>query len=539
MTIKTRILLLMLLAVASLLYVASARFITESQERSAKLALLVRMDTAENLSGLAHELQKERGISAGYLANQSKTNAASLDIQRAATGQAKSRLDGNALQNLENLENLAKLAEVREEISRHQITPADSFGYYTLAIIEIIDQIATLAKDSNAPVLKNDLFAHAHLLYAKEYLGEIRASLNESLSLGIINKEQVAMVSWQLGLHQHHSRRFLHDAAPDVADAFRAVLAQPKVQATFEIIKSAQSERGVSGVTAEEWFATATYAIDQLREVESQSMSHLRQQVKGEIAAAERRFWIDATATLGISLMLMLLAGSATLRLLHALKVLVTSIEHTIQTKDFAHRIQLRGNDEMGVISYSFNELLDIAERLIKEKDYLASTDEMTGAYNRYKFTQLFAVELQHELRYGGGLALIMFDIDNFKHVNDEFGHKAGDTVLKEITQLVRGLIRTTDVMTRWGGEEFLILVPRDGREAADALAEKLRGAIEGHPFSGVPKVTASFGVCEYAPGDTLDSLCARVDEALYRAKHEGRNRVCVELVKAKSITES
>src|SRR3990167_6373155 len=213
MTIKTRILLLMLLAVASLLYVTSARFITESQERSAKLALLARMDTAENLSGLAHELQKERGISAGYLANQSKTNAASLDIQRAATGQAKSRLDGNALQNLENLENLAKLAEVREEISRHQITPADSFGYYTLAIIEIIDQIATLAKDSNAPVLKNDLFAHAHLLYAKEYLGEIRASLNESLSLGIINKERVAMVSRQLGLHQHHSRRFLRDAA--------------------------------------------------------------------------------------------------------------------------------------------------------------------------------------------------------------------------------------------------------------------------------------------------------------------------------------
>jgi len=530
MTIKTRILLLVLLAVSSLLYVASTRFMTESQERSGKLALLAKMDTAENLSGLVHELQKERGISAGYLAGQSKASAVLLDTQRATTSQAMSRLDGNAVKNLESM---AKLTKVREGISRRQITPADSFGYYTLAIVEILDQIATLAKESNAPILKNDLFAHAHLLYAKEYLGEIRASLNESLSLGTIDKERVAMVSRQLGLHQHHSRRFLRDAAPDIADAFRAVLAQPRVQATFEIIQSALSERGSGGITAEEWFATATYAIDQLREVENQSMTRLRQQLKGEIAAAERRFLIDAIATLGISLILILLAGSATIRLLHALKVLITSIEHTIQTRDFAHRIQLGGKDEMGVISYSFNELLDIAEKLIKEKDYLASTDSLTGAYNRYKFTQLFAVELQHELRYGGGLALIMFDIDNFKRVNDEFGHKAGDMVLKEITQLVLGLIRATDVMTRWGGEEFLILVPRDGREAAVTLAEKLRGAIEDHPFPGVSKVTASFGVGACMPGDTLESICARADEALYRAKHEGRNRVRIELTEA------
>lgn len=78
-----------------------------------------------------------------------------------------------------------------------------------------------------------------------------------------------------------------------------------------------------------------------------------------------------------------------------------------------------------------------------------------------------------------------------------------------------------------------MILVPRDGREAAATLAEKLRGAMEGHHFTGVPKVTASFGVGEYISGETLESLCARVDEALFRAKHEGRNRVCVELAEA------
>jgi diguanylate cyclase (GGDEF)-like protein len=528
MTIKTRILLLALLAVASLLYILGARFITENQERSEKRALLARMEAAEKLSGLVHELQKERGISAGYLVNQSKNNAVLLDVQRAATDQVKSRLDGDAVRELENL---AKLAKVRESVFLRQMTPADSFNYYTLTIIDVLDQINTLAMYSRSPALKKGLHAHTHLLYAKEYLGEIRAGLNEALSNGPMDNARISLVSQRLDLHRHNGRMFLRDAVPGIADAFRAVLAQPRVQAAFEIIKSSLSGHG-SAVTAEEWFAAASYAIDQLREVEDLSMAHLRQQVKGEIAAAERRFLIDAITTLGVSLMLMLLAGSTTFRLLYALKVLVTSIGHTIQTKNFANRIRLRGKDEMNVISYNFNELLAIAESLINEKDHLASTDSLTGAFNRHKFAELFAIELQRTLRYGGGVALIMFDIDHFKHINDEFGHGVGDMVLKEVTQLVRDLIRATDVMTRWGGEEFMILVPRDGREAAVILAEKLRGAIENHCFTGVSKVTASFGVGEYMPGDTLELLCARVDEALYRAKHEGRNRICVELTK-------
>ncbi len=520
--------LLALLAVASLFYILGARFVAESRDRSEKQALLTRMDTAEKLSGLVHELQKERGISAGYLASKSTTNTALLDAQRATTDQAKSRLDGDTVQELENL---AKLGKVREEISRHQVTAADSFRYYTLTIVDALDQVNTLAMHSKSTLLKNGLHAHTHLLYAKEYLGEIRASLNEALSNGKMGNVRVSIVGQQFDLHQHHSEMFLRDAAPDIAGAFRAALAQPRVQATFEIIESALSGRG-SAVTAEEWFASASYAIDRLREVENQTMAFLRKQVNDDIAATERRFFMDATATLGVSLMLMLLAGSTTLRLLRALKVLVTGIEQTIRTKNFANRIQLRGNDEMGVISYNFNELLTIAESLIKEKDYLASTDSLTGAYNRFKFTELFTVELQRALRYGGGFVLIMLDIDHFKRINDGFGHSAGDLVLKELTQLVRNLTRSTDVMTRWGGEEFMILAP-DGCAAGAALAEKLRGAIEGHRFPGVPKVTASFGVSEYMSGDTLESLCARVDKALYRAKNEGRNRVCIELAEA------
>lgn len=281
---------------------------------------------------------------------------------------------------------------------------------------------------------------------------------------------------------------------------------------------------------AEEWFVSATYAINQLWEVENLSMSYLREQVRMAISASQRHLLVNAIITLLVSLTLMFLAGTAVHRLLKALNLLISNIEHTISTKDFANRIQFLGNDEMGVISHNFNELLSIAEHMIQEKDYLASTDLLTGACNRHKFSELFAAELQRQERYQGGLALIMLDIDHFKRINDDFGHAAGDMVLKEMAQLVRDLIRSSDVLARWGGEEFMILVPRDGHEAATSLAEKLRRAIEVHEFPEVRNVTASFGVSEHAPGDTMESLCARADDALYRAKHGGRNQVCLQL---------
>ena len=190
----------------------------------------------------------------------------------------------------------------------------------------------------------------------------------------------------------------------------------------------------------------------------------------------------------------------------------------------------------MGELSHNFNELMSIAEHLIKEKDYFASTDLLTGAYNRYRFTELFEIELQRVKRYGGSLALILFDIDHFKAINDTYGHIAGDTVLKGIASLVRDTIRSNDVLVRWGGEEFMILAPHTGDEAAD-LAEKLCIAVETHHFPAVRKVTASFGVSAYVPGDTLETIYARTDEALYRAKNQGRNRVRTVFVETAEIT--
>jgi diguanylate cyclase (GGDEF)-like protein len=310
------------------------------------------------------------------------------------------------------------------------------------------------------------------------------------------------------------------------------VLTLPPVKRTFDLIDAISSGR-VDAASAEQWFVAASYTIDQLLGVENQSIAYLRQQAGQEIAASQQRLLIDASVTLVAACVLIFFAASAVISLLRALNVLVSNIEHTIRTQDFANRIQLQSDDEMGELSHSFNELMGIAEHLIKEKDYFASTDLLTGAYNRYRFSKLFDIELQRVMRYDSALALIMFDIDRFKNINDEFGHTEGDMVLKEIAHLVRELIRASDALVRWGGEEFMILVPHTGEEAAE-LAEKLRAAVERHHFPHVPKVTASFGVSAYIAGDTLETLYARTDAALYRAKNQGRN--CVHAIFAEKL---
>jgi diguanylate cyclase (GGDEF)-like protein len=156
----------------------------------------------------------------------------------------------------------------------------------------------------------------------------------------------------------------------------------------------------------------------------------------------------------------------------------------------------------------------------------LAETDPLTGIPNRREASARVEREIQRSLRYGGALALLLFDLDAFKSVNDHFGHEAGDRALRRAAALALGTLRSTDVCGRWGGEEFLIALPGVGLEGGRDAAERLRVALEGAPAEGEPQLTASFGATAFVPGDTLESLVRRADTALYEAKRRGRNRV-------------
>jgi len=134
--------------------------------------------------------------------------------------------------------------------------------------------------------------------------------------------------------------------------------------------------------------------------------------------------------------------------------------------------------------------------------------------------------ELQRSARYGRVFSVVLFDIDWFKKINDTYGHPAGDTVLRELAQLLRANLRVTEIPCRWGGEEFLVLCPEVHQEEAKALGNRLCSLVENHQFAIGTRVTISAGVTEFNGTEKANELIKRVDENLYTAKHEGRNRV-------------
>jgi diguanylate cyclase (GGDEF)-like protein len=180
---------------------------------------------------------------------------------------------------------------------------------------------------------------------------------------------------------------------------------------------------------------------------------------------------------------------------------------------------------------------LELANELLKKKQQRlerqiaalknqASTDPLTGLCNRLRFNEACAAEIARSRRYHAPLALIMYDIDHFKRVNDTYGHRVGDHLLVELSKEVSSRVRISDILARWGGEEFMILAPHTTIEGARQLAEEVRSMIEQRDLAGQGRLTCSFGVTGLRASDTLDSLANRADAALYRAKEAGRNRV-------------
>jgi len=174
--------------------------------------------------------------------------------------------------------------------------------------------------------------------------------------------------------------------------------------------------------------------------------------------------------------------------------------------------------------------LRKLAEELNRKNRALsevAAKDALTGIFNRYYFDRKVIEESERSQRYAYPLSIILFDIDNFKKINDTWGHDAGDRVLERIAGAAKSSIRREDIFARWGGEEFVVLLPNTNLPAAIKAAEKLKGKFEtlSHPNVKMA-VTASFGVTEFIPGETKGSWFRRVDYAMFRSKNKGRNCV-------------
>lgn len=180
--------------------------------------------------------------------------------------------------------------------------------------------------------------------------------------------------------------------------------------------------------------------------------------------------------------------------------------------------IQIR-NDEL-------QKEIILRKKVEEELQLLAITDPLTGLYNRRMFQQLLTGEIDRDKRYRSGLGIIFCDLDNFKIINDHFGHEVGDQVIMVFAANVKKLLRDSDILARWGGEEFVILIPQANLDKTLAIATKLQLATEQIKLPPIGCFTCSFGVTIFCGDDTVEEFIKRADDALYMAKRGGRNRV-------------
>ena len=189
-----------------------------------------------------------------------------------------------------------------------------------------------------------------------------------------------------------------------------------------------------------------------------------------------------------------------------------------------------RQNESLRLMNANLEALVAQRTQELQEKNQelerLAVTDRLTGLYNRLRLDQIQDKELAYAERYGVSFSLLLMDVDKFKSINDQFGHRTGDLVLIDLARVLLDNIRKTDTLGRWGGEEFLIICPNTPTENAILMAENIRQKVAEHQFAVVGQKTISVGISSYRMGDTIVAMMERADGALYRAKGGGRNRV-------------
>jgi len=179
--------------------------------------------------------------------------------------------------------------------------------------------------------------------------------------------------------------------------------------------------------------------------------------------------------------------------------------------------------EDGNIVGYQALRINITDEKLLET---LAHIDSLTGLFNRHTIEEYIKLFLDESHRYQRTFALIMIDLDDFKQVNDTYGHQAGDEVLKKLSELFQNLLRSSDKIGRWGGEEFLILLPQTTAQQAFELSERLRSSFELYEFKEIGHRTASFGIALMESNDTVDSLIAKADKALYHSKDIGKNHV-------------
>ena len=261
--------------------------------------------------------------------------------------------------------------------------------------------------------------------------------------------------------------------------------------------------------------------------------------ITSELLATEQQFLLIGMSIILIMTLVALLIGNSFAK---PIVQLSQSIEDFGMGKEY-QPVPVKDNNEVQFLSNAFHNMVQnlnrtMASRTELEKEikkrkrveiklrHLSMTDHLTGILNRRAFMQETRQNISRAGRYCEPLSLIIFDIDFFKRINDKYGHARGDQVLKKLVHLAQRHIREFDILARWGGEEFILLLPNTAFEQAAEIGERFRKMVEESDIIAPETLTISLGLTAFRREDTFDTFCERADQALYKAKRLGRNRL-------------
>lgn len=487
---------------------------------SKKNALIASYCDFKKFTAVIHILQKERGLTVKYIFNPTSSNLDELFAWREHAN--------DFILNLPNVkfyqEILNRRHNLHKSIDLDTIPSKDYFLDYSDIIHEII---ASFSSNLLFKPIQNDqlLPSLINLLMTREYLGKIRGYIPTLLSSQHIGEAETFYIKEKFKLYAISKAEFFRSISGITSEHGTMIAESEDIKGVEEMIILFLGDNR-QNFDYKNWFEFSTRAMDVYYNIENEISENYEKYLESEVYKSK----MNALMTLIVTIFIFAILSYYLSRFINSFSERVehidTQMKLILKTNDYKIEISDKNKDEISGISNSLNSLLKFTNQLLEEKEKMASTDKLTGAYNRTKFQKIFDLEFQRFLRYKTVFSVIMMDIDFFKKINDNYGHNIGDSVLVEVTSVTSKIIRATDVLVRWGGEEFVVLAPEIGLNSAAMLADKIRTAISEHSFPSELKVTMSFGVTEIEVGDSLETIMNRADSALYESKHTGRNKV-------------
>ena len=532
-SIRHQLLLLGALATGSIWAGALLQYV-EMRHQSQRLKDVQHdLRAATQQAGVARLVAQERGLSNGWLSQADAGNAAELADVRAQVDASLARLgaggDGTSAQPLAVAvtTRVEQLPRLRGRIDRRELRPPEAFSFYTALVAHVQDGAARRLADGMVAV--GLPYEHLnHLQQAAEHLAQLRGVTNGVLRGGELSPLAEAALVRQRALYEQAVRQYNRSVPITATSASASALEAPAVSSSLERINRLLELRRVDlvGLDATAWWTLASEAVDTLQRAAATESTALARQADQRMADLNRRQQLTVAALVVLGVVTLFLVLGTVGRIVRGLRKLLDGLEAVGTRRNFDVRIDDTRPDEFGTISSGINKLIAVAGSVVEEQERLSMTDGLTAVTNRRGFDLQLSARTTPSRQQKLPLSLVMIDVDHFKSINDSQGHATGDAVLKSLAQVLRGALRPDDVLARFGGEEFVALLPGCPLPEALAVAEKLRAAVETHDFGFGRPVTASFGVAQFSAGQSPAALITAADVRLYAAKAAGRNRV-------------